>query len=210
MRPEPAVKPAIAFIDGQNLFHSARAAFCYSYPNYDPARLARSVCDRQGWRCDGARFYTGIPSLADKPDWHRFWIAKGARMGHDGVHVVTRPLAYRHALVRLADGTAREISVGQEKGIDVRLALDVIRLAHQGALDVALLFCRDNDLAELAAEIRAISVDQARWIKIASAYPFGPAVRHHRGIAGTDWIRIERATYDSCLDPRDYRARRDA
>jgi hypothetical protein len=26
-----------------------------------------------------------------------------------------------------------------------------------------------------------------------------------RGINGTDWIKIDRATYDACLDARDYR-----
>ncbi len=208
MRPEPPVKRAIAFIDGQNLFHSARQAFGYTYPNYDPARLAHALCARQGWQCDGVRFYTGIPDAADKPEWHHFWAAKGARMGRDGVHVFTRPLAYRNVSVRLPDGSSHSFLTSQEKGIDVRLALDVIRLAHQRAFDVALLFCRDNDLSEAAMEIRAISEDQDRWIKIASAYPFSPAVRHHRGIDGTDWIRIDRPTYDSCLDPRDYRPKR--
>src|SRR6185312_14044746 len=31
---EPAIKRAVAFIDGQNLFHHARQAFGYHYPNY--------------------------------------------------------------------------------------------------------------------------------------------------------------------------------
>lgn len=37
--------------------------------------------------------------------------------------------------------------------------------------------------------------------------PFGPTTRNRRGINKTDWIRIDRATYDTCLDPRDYRLR---
>jgi hypothetical protein len=32
---EPPVKRAFVFIDGQNLFHAAKEAFGYSYPNYD-------------------------------------------------------------------------------------------------------------------------------------------------------------------------------
>lgn len=35
MPPEPIVKRAVTFIDGQNLFHAAREAFGYIYPNYD-------------------------------------------------------------------------------------------------------------------------------------------------------------------------------
>jgi hypothetical protein len=83
--------------------------------------------------------------------------------------------------------------------------MDVIRLAHQKAFDVALLFCRDQDLSEAAEGLRLIARDQNRWIKIASAYPYSPAIRRTCGINRTDWIRIERALYDSCLDPRDYR-----
>ena len=40
---------------------------------------------------------------------------------------------------------------------------------------------------------------------MASAFPFSPASPNRRGINGTDWIKIDRATYDACLDPNDYR-----
>jgi hypothetical protein len=40
MPPEPATKRTIAFIDGQNLYHSVREAFGYTYPNYDVQTLA--------------------------------------------------------------------------------------------------------------------------------------------------------------------------
>ncbi|MEO3434253.1 NYN domain-containing protein [Inquilinus sp. CAU 1745] len=137
MRPPDPIR-AVAFFDGQNLFHSAKAAFGYTYPNYDPSLLAQTICE------------------------------------------------------------------GDEKGIDVRIALDVIRLAHEGAYDVALLFCRDQDLSEVAEEIKLIARERRRWIKIASAYPYSPAAKV-RGINKTDWIQIDRATYDRCLDGRDYR-----
>jgi uncharacterized LabA/DUF88 family protein len=39
---------------------------------------------------------------------------------------------------------------GEEKGVDVRIALDVIRLAHRAEYDVALLFSQDQDLSEVA------------------------------------------------------------
>jgi hypothetical protein len=38
-----------------------------------------------------------------------------------------------------------------------------------------------------------------------SAFPFSPTTRNKRGIEETDWVRIDRATYDACLDRRDYR-----
>lgn len=196
---------AVAFFDGQNLFHCAKAAFGYTFPNYDPVALARAVCARQGWDCVAVRFYTGVPDVADNPFWNHFWMAKGAQMGREGVHLYTRSLRYRNKQVRLPDGGIHTFLDGDEKGIDVRIALDVIRLAHKGEYDVALLFCRDQDLSEVAAEIRTIAGEQNRWLKIASAYPHSPAVGRVRGIDKTDWIPIDRATYDACIDKRDYR-----
>jgi hypothetical protein len=129
-------------------------------------------------------------------------------MGREGVHVCTRPLRYRNKQVKLPDGSIHTFLDGDEKGIDVRIALDVIRLAHQNAYDVAVLFCRDQDLSEVAEELRLIARERDRWIKMASAYPFSPAVRGVRGINKTDWIQIDRATYDACLDRRDYRPKK--
>ena len=43
MPSEPSIKRAVVFIDGQNLFHAAREAFGYTYPNYDVGALSRSV-----------------------------------------------------------------------------------------------------------------------------------------------------------------------
>ena len=81
MPAEPSVKRALAFIDGQNLFHSARLAFGYSYPNYDVLALANRLCRLQGWQSTQVRFYTGIPASGDDPRWHHFWSAKLAMMG---------------------------------------------------------------------------------------------------------------------------------
>jgi hypothetical protein len=154
------------------------------------------------------RFYTGVPDVGDNSFWNHFWIAKGAQMGREGVIVYTRQLMYRNKEVTLPDGSKFAFLHGDEKGIDLRIALDVMKLAHSRIYDVALVFCRDQDFSELADEIRAISIGQNRWIKMASAYPFSPVVRQFRGVNGTDWIRITRDVYDACLDPRDYRPKR--
>jgi hypothetical protein len=94
---------------------------------------------------------------------------------------------------------------GHEKGIDIRIALDVVRLALEGAYDVAVIFSQDQDLSEVASEIRQIARREARWIKLASAFPSSPTYKNRRGINGTDWIVIERSLYDGCIDGRDYR-----
>ena len=42
-------------------------------------------------------------------------------------------------------------------------------------------------------------------VKLACAFPTSPTYSNKRGIGKTDWIRIDRAEYDACLDTRDYR-----
>jgi len=137
--PEPAEKRAVVFIVGQNLFHSARETFGYSHPNYDVKTLAAAVCRRKGWKLLQTRFYTGIPDPRDNAFWSRFWAAKLLAMSRSGVYVYTRKLRYRNKTMLLpsrpefGEMAGREFSflAGEEKGIDVRIALDVIRMAHR-------------------------------------------------------------------------------
>jgi len=205
MPAEPAYKRTIVYIDGQNLFHHAKEAFGYRYPNFDVMALANAVCTQMAWGLIEVRFYTGIHDAKADPFWNGFWTRKTAQMGRMGVQVITRPLRYRNKAVRLPSGAEYSFLSAEEKGIDVRIALDVVSGAFNGLYDVAVIFSQDQDLAEAASEIRTIVRAQNRWIKLACAFPDSPTVRNSRGINNTDWIRIDRATYDRCIDPRDYR-----
>lgn len=127
----------MVFIDGQNLFHAAREAFGYTYPNYDVHALARRLCEARAWQFAQARFYTGIPDPADNAFWHRFWEGKLRTISWQGVHVYSRALRYRNKTVKLPDGKTHTFLAGEEKGIDVRIALDVIRMAHRNEYDIA-------------------------------------------------------------------------
>lgn len=205
MAVEPAAKRVVAFVDGQNLFHAAREAYGYTYPNYDVLALCKTICEREAWNLIQTRFYTGIPDPTDDKFWHQFWSAKLAVMGRQGIYVFSRPLRYRNRIVKLPGEGTHSFLAGEEKGIDVRIALDITRMAHHREYDVGLVFSQDQDLSEVAQEIRTIAQEQDRWIKVASAFPFSPTTRNRRGVEKTDWIRIDRATYDACLDRRDYR-----
>ena len=205
MPAEPVQKRAVVFVDGQNLYHAVKDAFNYTYPNYDVAALAKAVCLKQGWELIGIRFYTGIPAPDDNAAWNHFWVAKMAAMGRQGITVFSRPLRYRYRRIELPDGAQHTFLAGEEKGIDVRIAIDVIRMAHRGEYDVAVIFSQDQDLSEVAKELRVIAKEQGRWLKVASAFPASITARNRRGIESTDWIRIDKAKYDLCLDPRDYR-----
>jgi len=202
---EPTIKRAVAFVDGQSLFKAAKDAFGYTYPNYDPKVLAAKICGFKGWQLAATYFYTGVPDIQDNPKWHTFWNKKLSCMGQMGVIIFTRSLKYNNQTIKLPDGQTITTLVGKEKGIDVRIALDVIRLAHQKVYDVGIIFSQDQDLSEVADEVRVISQEQKRWIKLASAFPVSPTYHNTRGINSTDWIKIDRQLYDSCIDTRDYK-----
>ena len=203
---EPPVKRAVSFFDGQNLFYHAKAAFGYNHPNYDPDKLADAVCLAQGWENHGVYFYTGIPDAGRDPERYRYWQRRFLGMRRSGIIVTTRRLRYQIEALTLPDGTRQEkVIARQEKGIDLRIGLDVVRMARLGQLDVAIIFSQDQDLAEVADEIRYTARSEDRWLKVVSAYPVSPTASATRGINKTDWFRMDRAFYDACLDPQDYR-----
>lgn len=208
MATEPAEKRAVVFVDGQNLFHAAKEAFGYRHPNYDIQKLATAVASTAGWNLSRVQFYTGIPDESDNSAWHHFWQAKLAVMGRQGIRVFSRPLRYRNQTIALPDGSTHTFLVGQEKGVDIRIALDIVQAVQQDECDVAVVFSQDQDLSEVADEVRSIAEQRGRWIKLVSAFPFSPTIRNRRGINKTDWFRIERAIYDGCIDHRDYRTQR--
>jgi uncharacterized LabA/DUF88 family protein len=194
---EPREKRAVAFIDGQNLFHCAKAAYGYREPTYDVRALASTICRTMKWSLREIRFYTGLPDRRRASRLLDAWNAKPARMGQNGIVTYTRPLSY-----------AGLPPVGREKGIDIRIALDVVRLGRLNHYDVGLILSQDQDLVEAVNEIKEIAKQQRRWIKIASAYPESADKRLNKGIYGTDWIGIDRATYAACLDREPFYAAR--
>jgi uncharacterized LabA/DUF88 family protein len=194
---------SISFIDGQNLFRSAKEAFGYPFPNYDVLKLSNIISAQNHWSLVETRFYTGVPDPSDPR--HVFWKNKLASMGRRGIVMFTRPIRTRMKEITCSRGHTERIPISVEKGVDVRIAIDFIRLAFANRFDVAIIFSQDQDLSEAAKEIRSISFASKRWIKIASAFPVSDISHNKRGIDHTDWIKIDRDLYDRCIDPVDYR-----
>ena len=202
MPTEPLEKRVVAFFDGQNLFHGAERAFGYRFLNCDPLKLAKHVCGlRASWKLMHARFYTGIPSAEYDPALRAFWGAKLAQMGRQGVVNYSRDLKY--SPIEFADGMGKTQVFYQprEKGVDLRLGIDAVVLGYQDQFDVALIFSQDQDFTEVVKELKAISVLKGRWIRTACAY----LTDGHDPIHGAEPIEVNKAIYDACLDPRDYR-----
>ncbi len=212
----PAVKNVMAFIDGQNLYQHAKEAFGHHHPNYDPVKLHKAVCAARDWRPTLTRFYTGVPSQIESPMWAAYWSNRVIALKRAGVSVTTRNIRYRKTQVVAENGepilelngTPKTVTTPQEKGIDVRLALDLVSLARKRQFDIALIFSQDQDLQEVVQEIADISKEQQRPISVACAFPSGPNASTARGIDKTDWFQMDQAFYEQCLDPRDYRSKR--
>ena len=166
---EPAHKCAIVFVDGQNLFHSVKDAFGYIFPNFDIRLLASEMCAAQGWDVIECRFYTGIPNPGDNAFWNSFWVKKTAQMGRAGIKVFTRPLRYRNKVVQLPDGNSHIFLTGEEKGIDVRIALDILTGAVNGTYDVAWS----------SAKIRTFLRSLPRFDRLRSNKPAGSKLPAH-------------------------------
>lgn len=205
----------MAFFDGQNLYRHAKDAFGYYHPNYDPSKLHKAVCAQFGWRATLTRFYTGVPSNAESPMWAAYWSNRVLAMKRAGIHVTTRQIRYHKEVVRddngdpviNKDGSKKTVTSPHEKGIDVRLALDLVSLARKKQFDIALVFSQDQDLQEVVQEVAEIAAEQDRWVQVACAFPSSPTASSSRGVDKTQWFKMDKVFYDQCLDPRDYRPR---
>ena len=191
----------IVFIDGQNLYRRAKAAWLdtvsaasnpYSWPSYDVEKLAAALVSRVPGRVlSEIRFYTGVPNRTHIPSqniWHDFWSNKLRHLERRGIYT------YRG---RLNFG-------GQEKGVDVSLALDLVRATYEQRYEVAIIVSQDSDFSPAVNLAKEIASSQDRQLRFESAFPFNQGM-NPRGIPGTTWVRIDKTTYDACFDPRDYR-----
>ena len=192
--PEPSTKRVVTFFDCQNLFGIARKWWAYTYPNFNPIELSKLVArQNQDWTLTGIRLYTGIHDFSKNPKLNQFWNRKlnAHKLKDPRVCVYTTPLLYT-------------VNGAKEKGIDIRIALDLIRMARLNEYDVAVLFSQDSDFKEVATEIRDIAYEKQRWIKIASICLCHKSTDSVRGIDKTDWLKISKSDYDNCIDHTNY------
>ena len=203
---EPTEKRVIAFVDGQNLFNHVKSAFGYDYPNYDVQLLALAICKQKtNWNLKNVKFFTGIPVQNKDSRRFGFWTNKLAAMGRRGITVYSRKLVYRQKTITVPGFGDHSFEDIQEKGIDVRLSLEVLHAAQKNEFDVGLIFSQDQDLSEIVPLIDLLVASQKRWIKIASAYPTSLSASSQQGIANTIQCPFDQTLYDACIDPRDYR-----
>lgn len=153
------------FIDYQNAYRRARDVF---FPgsqsgrdgHLKPMELGQLIVSRGGpdgtpYALAEVRIYSGRPD--PKRDWRTFSAHRrqSQRWRLDGATIIERQLRYPQGHP-------------QEKGLDVALALDFVRLAMDGTFDVGVMMSTDNDLLPALGAVRdhgpsGCRVEVAAW-----------------------------------------------
>lgn len=195
------------FVDCQNLYFSAKETFGRKIPDFDLKKLAQAIAGMETNRkLMHVHAYTGVHKPEVNPFWHGYWTNKLLAMRHQGILVEARPLRYSDAPVEVSPGQYMTARIGHEKGIDLRLGIDLIRGVLNGSYDVAVILSQDRDLKEAVDEVYAIRDQQQRWVQIETAFPYpNPNLGKRYAIQSTIARHIDQTTYESCIDPHDYR-----
>ena len=141
------------FVDYQNMYHGARRTFADarsgspSFGHIDPAALAQLLVGL-GQVVDPERMLWATSVYRGKPGFrsHRKLLTAYGRqtsrwLADSSLAVKTTPLRYRR--VDQPDGRTWR---AEEKGIDVLLAVDVVRGAYMDEFDTAVVASADSDL----------------------------------------------------------------
>lgn len=130
----------VVFVDYQNFYKGAREAFGWEndagqFGNFRPLALGRLVCGDERTLKE-VRVYTGLAAPERNRPLHAMMnrrIEAWRAADPDRVKVFPRTLRYPPPQ-------------GREKGVDVHLAVDFVRLAIEERYDVAILCSADTDL----------------------------------------------------------------
>ena len=187
------------FIDGQNAYRRARALF---FPNHQSGRdgqfrpmdLGHLIASRGGpsgvpCALSDVRIYSGEPDARRDPRTYTAHRRQAHRWASDGAAVITRSLRCPRGWPTVP---------AQEKGIDVALAVDFVKLAVEGDYDVGVMLSTNNDLLPALEVVRG---HDPRRIHIAVAAWSAP--RHHQrlrlpGGLGCHWL--VQADYNAVAD----------
>ena len=115
---------------------------------------------------------TGVPDPAvghSQQFWHGFWSNKIRYLLSQRVYV------YR----------GRVNAGGQEKGVDVSLALDLVRATYERSYEAAIIVSQDWDFGPAVRLVKEIARVQDRRLVIESCFPLGPGSHSRRGVPGT-------------------------
>jgi uncharacterized LabA/DUF88 family protein len=171
-------RPVIFFVDYENLRYTPQHAFGCSPIDFDPLKLALLLPSRRNVLSvvKEVRVYRGI-ARAEMDDGRASKdMSRVDRWRRDKrVVPVVRPLQYG-----MRDG----VKTSFEKGIDVALAVDLIRHAHSNVKADAIVVSRDSDLSRLWRPLwrLIISRDELKWCRVNASSVCDSGIRVSRGV----------------------------
>ena len=146
----------VLLIDAQNAYMSARRVF--GNPTYDPPEFGQFhpmtlasmlVTRKAGAVLDSVHVFRGRPNRHIDPRGYQANLKQCQAWASAGVYVHARQLRYLGSKPTPADG--------EEKGVDVELAVHLVSTALRGAVDGVILFSADTDLIPAVDEALARS-----------------------------------------------------
>lgn len=196
----------VLFIDAQNLYKGARDAFGvrdandkidepFTFGQVHPIELGNLICLRpppgDTRALHQVRVYTGRPDSSKQPVGYGATLAQCAVWEKAGVVVTWRTLRYPQ---EWPDAKP------EEKGIDVALAIDVVRLAIDGEYDVGIVCSTDTDLRPALEYVYNKFIGNPR-VEVMSWTGSRRLSVPHLNI----WCHhLNRADFDAVSDPTDY------
>lgn len=163
------------FIDGSNVYHAFKAT--YGSGSYSPVRLARALAAGRSLVRIG--FYIG---------------AVPQQMGAQLYAGQQRFLAHLKQARELDVWTGRMAQTGgrwYEKGVDVKIATDLVAMAHRREYETAIVVSGDSDLAPAVREVRNLG------LAVENAMP-SAARSWHLLHESSKFVDMPRELFDAC------------
>ena len=197
----------VVFIDGQNVHQDLRRAFVAALPAagsragaFNPMSLSQLLAGRgpefEEWTLTGVRAYVGSPIAEHQPVAAAAHDRQMAAWRAWGVVPRARPLSYL--------GWPEQKP--RQKGVDVELAVDVVRMAVAGDYEIGILLSTDTDLLP--------AIEAVASVRGAHAVPRICVVRYaglnkrlyHSDVLGRKMhaFEIKAADFDTVRDDTDY------
>lgn len=198
------LRRVIVFIDYQNVYKGAREAFDWtnqpgSFGQIDPLLLGQHLISQYPDRVlTQVRVYRGRPSQKRDP---RGYAANQRQLAVWNQTTDVKPVLRD---LRYPPGWPNCPEKPQEKGVDVALAVDFVRLAIHDRYDIGVVFSADTDLRPALESV--LELDNAPKVEVAGWKPdgrYGSRLRlpNHKAI----WCHwLDEQQHQTVSDPANY------
>lgn len=199
----------VVFVDVQNVHMDLRRAFVADADTAEPRigafnpwtlgeRLVAKGPDFEDWHLVAVRAYAGSPLATRQPTAAAAHDRQIAQWEAWGVQPVARPLYY-------PPGWPTEKA--RQKGVDVALAVDVIRMAIDKEYQIGIVVSTDRDILPAIEAVAKLRKTEAIPRVCAVRYEGLPQRLNHTDDHGRTLhhFRLDVDDYMAVMDPTDYR-----